>query len=177
MSVMRGQVAASGIPRIARRRGVLVAAVLVVMVPFIAAAPIGALMDRASHRPGMSTGFEVLLHNLTLGLLMVVGGWLTVGLGTVVLALVGSIASGYVVGALIATQGWQEAAVLLPHFVPEMAAFVAFAGAGIHGAVAASDLVLRRPEWLVARVVDACSLTALGTALIVLGAVVEATVL
>src|SRR5690606_38627740 len=110
-----------------------VTAGVVVLLPLLVAGAVGHQVEQVAPGGTDLGGLDVLRHNLRLGLAIGVVGWLTLGVGAAGVAAVGSVASGYVLGAHVADLGWGATLALVPHLVPELLAFVAFTGAGLHG--------------------------------------------
>ncbi|MGY5319279.1 stage II sporulation protein M [Neomicrococcus lactis] len=161
------------------QRWIAVGAPLVIVVPFLAAMPIGALTETVKGVGTHLGGFDVFRHNLTLGLVIVVSGWLTFGIAPIGIGAVGSISTGYAVGAYVHGLGWQQTFALLPHLFPEMLSFILFALVGMQSAAIGTSFALQKTPL---RITDSYVLTVnaalFGAVLLVCAAgLLEATVL
>lgn len=120
-------------------------AVSATLLPFLAAATVGALVGAGGPVGTAETGLTVFHHNLRLGLGMVIGGWFTLGLFPLAVTTVSSLATGYAVGTHLSYTGGVETLSLLPHFIPEMGAYVVFVYAGLSTARVAAQWAVRAP--------------------------------
>ncbi|WP_454084638.1 hypothetical protein [Georgenia sp. Marseille-Q6866] len=174
--------AATGLRETAPRRretALGVTAAVVVLLPLLVAGAVGHQVEQVAPGGTDLGGLDVLRHNLRLGLAIGVLGWLTLGVGAAGVAAVGSVASGYVLGAHVADLGWGGTLALVPHLLPELLAFVAFTGAGLHGAVWVWSYVrgTAPARALTRAVLAATAWTAAGTVLLVAAAALESTVI
>lgn len=151
----------------------------VLFLPLLVAGAVGHQVDQAGPGGTDLGGLDILRHNLRLGLAIAVVGWLSLGVGAAGIAAVGSVSSGYVLGAHVASLGWGPTLALVPHFLPEMLAFTAFTGAGLHGAHWAWAYVrgIAPRQALRASVLGGAAWTAAGTTLLIVAAALESTVI
>src|SRR5690606_20729695 len=156
-----------------------VTAAVVVLLPLLVAGAVGHQVEQVAPGGTDLGGLDVLRHNLRLGLAIGVLGWLTLGVGAAGVAAGGPVASGYVLGAHVADLGRAAPPAPAPPRRPELLAFVAFTGAGLHGAVWVWSYVrgAAPARALTRAVLAATAWTAAGTVLLVAAAALESTVI